>query len=171
MEKNISGEVEDLHNSVETAEINALEALNNPTTRFQFKYIKNPSPRAWGCCVEEQLNMMAVSKDWKTQFKVKHSRPDYYKYINGKHLFVDLTTEKQSGPGGPHITEKLDCCGYNLEENVQAADITHRSLNPELPQNIIEPINEILTEQQMLCWRLYNKYLNSFDNEEYFPDG
>ena len=50
---------------------------------------------------------------------------------------------------------------------VQAADVTHSSLNPGLPPIIIEPVNGSLTNQQIQSWRKYTQYINLFDDAEY----
>lgn len=69
-------EVVGLHDKITIAETNACQALSNPQTANQLNYIRNPSPRFWGYCVEEQLNRIVLG-DWKTQVSVGHSRPDY----------------------------------------------------------------------------------------------
>lgn len=170
MSKEGKEKIQILHDKIEEAERSAQQALCNPTTANLINYTRNPSPKSWGYCVEEQLNNI-VQDEWTTQFSVGHLRPDYYQKLatDGIELFVDLTTERESGPGGPHITEKLDYSGFYLGNKTQAADITHRSLNPNLPNNHILQINGIITEEQKESWRAYTQYINLLDEAEFSP--
>ncbi|MCY6493371.1 eCIS core domain-containing protein [Leptolyngbya sp. GGD] len=81
--------------------------------------------KEWGYCIEEQLDSL-VGHQWSKQVPLGKSRPDYTAYLPGSDIiFVDLTTPKEAGSGGDHITKKLYDSQVAAGPDWRAADITH----------------------------------------------
>lgn len=117
-------------NAEQTA-VNGVQSALGLKTPMEASYIQRPSHTTWGYVVEEKLNALAVGLGWRTQKSLGGARPDYYRKSNGIKLFVDLTSQRQAGIGGNHITDKLDTAGFGSPNNTMAAsDITHQSRNP-----------------------------------------
>lgn len=102
-------------------------------TPHQAAYMRHPTPRGWGNCVEEQLNPKARRRGWSITNLGHGANPDYKMIVNGATVWADLTTATEAGAGGNHITGKLQTMASNGAPNTntwEAADLVHGSLDP-----------------------------------------
>ena len=137
--------------------------IHTPTQAY---YMAQPSARAWGYCVEEQLKPLAINLGWGTQHVLTNSRPDFHKVVGGNEVFADLTSVNQAGGGGNHITYKLDISapqGQGRPATWKAADITHLSTNPLGGGAAIPPIqnNGLVTVLHTQTFQDYHNFLNN----------
>lgn len=150
-------------------------AVHTPT---QAAYMYNPTPALWGSCVEEQLNTLALAGGWTTQWPLRGAVPDYGRLLPGGGIvFADLTSAQQAGPGGNHITVKLNTARANdLRQNPfapapnwYAADITHGGQNPLGQPGAAQQMpnfNGRVTVVQLRRMQLYNAWCAD-DNAEW----
>jgi hypothetical protein len=137
-------------------------------TPTQANYMNNPTPRGWGCCVEEQLKPIAVGLGWGTQHQLPGSRPDFHKVVGANEVFVDLTSVNEAGGGGNHITYKLDRAiphGQGRPATWKASDITHASTNPLGGGIAVPPIqnNGVVTVLHTQTFQNYHNFLHNMN--------
>ncbi len=164
-------EIANLDAQVAGAEATATNIVTNNGhvgihTPTQANYMNNPTPRGWGCCVEEQLKPIAVGLGWATQHQLPGSRPDFYKVVGANEVFVDLTSANEAGNGGNHITYKLDRAvppGQGRPATWKASDITHASTNPLGGGAAVPPIqnNGIVTLLHTQTFQDYHNFLHN----------
>lgn len=156
----------DIPEAEEAAE-NQLSQVKSKKTPRQLEYIRNPTAANWGNCVEEQLDPLAISSGWTPQVTIKKnkakqkSRPDYVKQIDGFTVYVDLTTEMQSGSGAPHVTGKLYKAGYEKEGHIVAADITHASVGSKQTGISKADLKKIQKKNQKRALKELDEYIPS----------
>ncbi|MTI88987.1 MAG: hypothetical protein FH748_13595 [Balneolaceae bacterium] len=112
---------------------------HTPNSAIELTYINNPNNMYWGTCVEHILNASNVGQQWNQNNLGYGANPDYMRVINGRTVWVDLTSQNQSGIGAPHISAKLATMRKNGAPGYQqweAADITHASLNPYIKKKV-----------------------------------
>ena len=130
-EETLIGQIDALIPTAEAAAVTAVATTTGTKTPREANYIHNPKATTWGSVVEEKLDPAAQGAGWSTQHRLSGARPDYYRQSNGIEVYVDLTSAKQAGIGGNHITDKLDKAGFTSPNAVvAAADVTHVSTNP-----------------------------------------
>lgn len=161
-----------LDRGVDDAEAQAVDDVTNSSkihTPRQAEYIRRPNKANWGYCVEEKFDLHARAEGWSTQKRLSNSRPDYYKNNGWIHVFTDLTTERQAGNHGNHITEKLNRSIEDKQGLWQAADIAHQSKDPlgSSPSRLPVP-NGTVTEHQM---RMFQQYRHLLDDESEYVEG
>lgn len=153
--------VNTLNRLIPKAVIAAKDDLVHPSNIYSARYNRHRSAATWGNCVETQLNLVAPIY-WIRQHRLDASRPDYYASINNKTVYVDLTTERETAPGGMHITEKLRRSKVSAS-NVEAADITYFSKTLPQIRQAIPKIKGRVTKSQRLRFALYHDYLKNPD--------
>ena len=146
-----------------------------PHSAIQANYILHPSAMTWGSCVEEILNPLAAVAGWNLNNNAHGANPDYRQDINGAIVWADLTTEGESGPGGPHITDKLLTMRGQGAPNVgqwEAADVTHAGTNPLGGGPPGNPVyNGNITQAHLLAHQAYRAYQKIEDEEaDWDPD-
>ncbi len=161
--------VKSLNSDIPSAEQKALEGLQqkNDKTPHQLEYVRNPTAANWGYCIEEQLDDYASSQGWSTQVSVKSdkvetsqkSRPDYHQKIDGIDVYVDLTSERQSGSTGPHITGKLFKAGFEKEKHIVGADITYTSTGPKQTETSVKDLKKIQKKNQKRALKELDEYV------------
>lgn len=155
--------------NAETTASNAVQ--NNPApvgghSIHQTVYMRNPTARAWGNCVEEQLNIWATGNGWSTQNNSGGSNPDYSRMNGGTKIWADLTTAAEAGAGASHIIDKLNRKVASGEDDSTwvAADVVHAGLNPLAggPPAAVAT-NGAVTAAHNNAWQSYKTYKDMGD--------
>ncbi len=172
---NAVGHITNLNTQVAVAEKEATDDVKNSKIRhsnLQSVYMKNPSKRSWGYCVEEKLNTIAGNMGWATQHRLPNSRPDYHRKIDGNNVFVDLTSAAEAGQHGNHITGKLDvsCPNGQRPAKWKGADITHASSDPlNGVQGIVIGTNGTVTKEHGRYYQDYRRFVDNRDGGDWSP--
>lgn len=163
--------IDALDDEMATSETNARNevrdaAPSTPHTNHQAAYMRKPTPRAWGNCVEEKLNGWAIGNGWSIRNLSGGSNPDYSRTRAETKIWADLTTERETGAGGAHIADKLSRKVNKNEDDSTwvAADVVHQGLDPLRGVAPVVPLpNGTVTTAHREAFQAFTQYQRSND--------